>query len=488
MINPNTPVLIGISQLKRQIESLELTKEPLLMMIEAAQMAEQDTGREGLLSQIQSVRVIRGAWTYDNPARYIAEQIGAPNSETAGTLFGGNYVQSVVNHTATSILDGKLDLVLICGAENGHSFLKSRKAGIKLPLTATPGNYDFIFGKQDPDNGPNELALGIQRPIQVYPMYENALRYHRGESLEEHIKRVSELWARFSQVAKDNPHAWMRNGVSAEEIRTPTAKNRRISFPYTKLMNSNMSVDMGAALIMSSVAKARALGIPESIWIYPHAGVEGNDHPTASVRDNYYSSPAIRLVGQKLFEITNSDVNAMDMVDLYSCFPCAVQIAAKELGLEEHAQLTITGGLTFGGGPLNNYVMHSIARMAELLRDRPGTTGLITANGGHLYKHAHCIYSSNAPEKDFQHENVQSAIDALPARECLAGYSGSVTVESYTVMYEKEAPTVGYFACQTPEGARTWARTYDADLMQSMGDEEFCGRSAIQHDTGISFR
>jgi len=486
VINPNTPILIGISQLKRKIDSLDQTMEPLLMMLEAAQLAEQDTGREGLLSQIQSVRVIKGVWTYENPAKYLAEKIGAPNAETTGTLYGGNQVQSVVNHTAADILKGRLDLVLITGAENGHSFLKSRKAGIKLPLTATPGEYDYVFGKQDPDNGPHEMALDIQRPIQVYPMFENALRYHRGESLEEHLKRVSELWARFSKVAEDNPHAWIRKAVTAEEIRTPSAKNRRISFPYTKLMNSNMSVDMGAALIMSSVAKARSLGIPESNWIYPHAGVEGNDHATASVRDNYYSSPAIRLVGQKLFELTDSNIDSMDMVDLYSCFPVAVQIAAEELELNEMAQLTITGGLTFGGGPLNNYVMHSIARMAELLREKPGTTGLITANGGHLYKHAHCIYSSEPPAQDFQHGNVQDAINRLPSRECITGYSGAVTVESYTVMYDKDAPVVGYFACHTADGKRTWARTFDTDLMQSMGKEEFCGRAAKLNDTAIT--
>ena len=486
MINPNTPILIGIAQLKRQIESLEQSREPLLLMLDAAQLAEQDTGREGLLSQVQSVRVIRGAWRYDNPAKYLAEKIGVPNAETAGTLFGGNQVQSVVNHTAVSILDGKLNLVLICGAENGHSFLKSRKAGTKLPLTTTPGDYDFVFGKQDPDNGPNEIALGIQRPIQVYPLFENALRYHRGESLDTHIKRVSELWARFSKVAEGNPHAWMRTAVTAEDIRTPSEKNRRISFPYTKLLNSNMSVDMGAALIMCSVAKARALGVPESNWIYPHAGVEGNDHATASVRDNYYSSPAIRLVGQKLFEVTGTDISSMDMVDLYSCFPCAVQIAAEELGLDEKSQLTITGGLTFGGGPLNNYVMHSIARMAELLRESPGSKGLITANGGHLYKHAHGIYSSEPPLKDFQHANVQDAISLLPSRECIADYTGEVTVESYTVMYDKDLATVGYFACRTPDGARTWARTYDTDLMQSMGEEEFCGRAAKVRNTEVS--
>ena len=478
MVNPNTPVLIGISQLKHQIESLDDTLEPLKMMLQAVEMARKDTGVAGLLSQVQSVRVIRGAWSYDNPAHHIAEQIGAVNAQTVGTMYGGNFVQTVVNDSAASILAGDMDLILITGAENGHSFLKARKQGIKIPLTPAPGSYDRLFSNPNADHHEHELAMGIRAPIQVYPLYENALRYHRGESLDDHLVRVSQLCERFSQVAQANPHAWMREPISAEQIRTPSAGNRRISFPYTKLMNSNMSVDMGAALILSSVTKARSLGVPESQWIYPHAAVEGNDHASASVRDNFHSSPAIRLLGKKLFEITDSDISEMDRVDLYSCFPCAVQIAAQELGLTEQAQLTVTGGLTFGGGPLNNYVMHSIARMAELLRQNPGQKGLITANGGNLYKHAHCIYSNEAPAKDFQRQSVQNEINQLPARECIANYSGPVQIESYTVMYAAEGAQVGHFACLTPEGARTWVNTTDPALMQSMSEEEFCGRSA----------
>ena len=95
----------------------------------------------------------------------------------------------------------------------------------------------------------------------------------------------------------------------------------------------------------------------------------------------------------------------------------AVQVAAMELGLGEERDLTVTGGLTFNGGPLNNYVMHSIACMADMLRANPGTKGLITANGGNLYKHAHGIYSATPPARDFEWRNVQPQIDALPARE-----------------------------------------------------------------------
>jgi acetyl-CoA C-acetyltransferase len=486
-MNPNTPILVGVAQLQHRIKDLDDVIEPLDLMLQASKAAEEDTGVK-LLSKVQSVRVVRGLWSYENPARYLADVMGAPNAQTAITRFGGNYNQVVVNDTAASILSGELDLVLITGAEIGYSLAKARKAGTRIEMREVPGQVDLLFGEsQQSEHHEYEIAKGIQTAIQVYPMYENAIRFHRGESLQTHIERVSSLWSRFSEVAEGNPNAWIRNRVSAEKIRTISENNRAVSFPYTKLMNSNNSVDMAAALIMCSVEKAKQLSIPEHLWIYPHAGVEGRDHYCASVRDNFYSSPGIRLVGRRLFELADVDANDLDYVDLYSCFPSAVQIAAKELGLSEGRDLTVTGGLTFGGGPLNNYVMHSIARMVELLRKNPEGKGLITANGGNLYKHAHCIYSGLPPEKDFKRDDVQSQIDALPARECLPEFTGKVTIESYTVMYSGDLPHIAHVSCLTQAGQRVWVNSNDMNLMQSMICEEFCGRDArIDRDQRIT--
>ena len=180
----------------------------------------------------------------------------------------------------------------------------------------------------------------------LFRSYDNAIRHARGESINQHAERVSELWSRFNDVAQRNPNAWVQHNMTAEEIRTPSQTNRRISFPYTKFMNANMSVDMGAALIMCSASKANSLRIAKDRWIYPCAGVIGYDHFSASVRDNFYSSPGIRLIGRRLLELTDTTVDKLDFVDLYSCFPSAVQIAAKEYGLDEERDLTVTGGLT----------------------------------------------------------------------------------------------------------------------------------------------
>ena len=200
-----------------------------------------------------------------------------------------------------------------------------------------------------------------------------------------------------------------------------------ISF-YPKLMNSNNAVDMASALIMCSVEKAKSLGISEDKWIYPLAGTDAHDHYFVSNRDNLYSSPAIRIAGTRALELANMQVSDIDLIDVYSCFPSAVQVAINELGLDTSKPLTVTGGLTFGGGPLNNYVMHSIAKMVELLREQKSKRGMITANGGYLTKHAG-IYSSE-PHQEFAHANVQAEVDATPKREAVESHDGAVTIES----------------------------------------------------------
>ena len=478
MPNPRTPVIVGVGQFLNHIESLEQAIEPLEMMMRAARRAEADANVGGFLAQTQSVRVVRGIWNYENPAGAIAERIGAAGAETVGTLIGGNQNQVLMNQTAAEVLAGKFDLVLITGAENGYSAGKARRAGTALPQSEASGQPDRLVGAaQQPEHHEYEVAKGISRAIQVYPMYDNAIRYARGETLDEHIVRVSELWSRFNDVAQDNPNAWVRRNMTAEEIRTASPRNRQISFPYTKFMNANLSVDMAAALIVCSLEKAQQLGISEEKLVYPLSGAEGYDHFSASVRENFHTSPGIRITGQRALEIAGLEVSDLDFVDLYSCFPSAVQVAAAELGLGEERPLTVTGGLTFGGGPLNNYVMHSIARSVELLREKPGSHALVTANGGNLYKHAHGVYGSAPPNADFRCADVKKEIAALPARECLPAYDGRATIESYTVMFAEDEPRIGHVSCLTPAGARTWVNVEDAELAGAMVTEEFCGRA-----------
>ena len=477
----NTPVLVGIAQLEQRINDPAEAKEPIDLMIDAVRQAAADAGSSDLL-KASSVRVIRGIWGYENPAAAVAEALGNPGAETGITPYGGNFVQTTLNRSALDIQAGKHDAIIITGAECGNTQAKAAKAGYELQWRDIPGTPDLSMGEEVEMRHDAEKAVRLGRPIQLYPIFETALRHHQGLSVDEHLDKISNLWAGFSAVATNNPHAWIREAKSAAEIRTPSKINRPVSFPYPKFMNSNNNVDQGAALILCSVAQARKLGISEDKWVYPWAGTDAHDHYFVSNRDNLYSSPAIRFAGQRVLELAGLQVADLDMVDVYSCFPVAVQVAANELGLDTSKPLTVTGGLTWAGGPLNNYVMHSIAQMAQLLRDNPAQKGLITANGGYLTKHAFGVYSTEAPPKPYQHDDLQPQVDATFKREVTMNFNGTGEIEGYAVMYGPQGPDKAFMAIRTPDDQRAWAVSEDLDTLNAMTGEEFCGRSVSVAD------
>jgi acetyl-CoA C-acetyltransferase len=480
-----TPVLVGIAQILQRTDDHRAAKEPLGLMVDAVRAAAEDAGSLQLLERAGSVRVVRGVWRYSDPGRVVADAIGVPNAETGLTPYGGNCVQNLVNRTCLDIQAGKQDVVILTGGECGRSFMRAKKAGDTPVWSEAPGQPDVMFGEEFAMINDIEAARSIGEPTQVYPMFENALRYANGLSIEDHLKRISTLWAGFSEVASKNPNAWIQDRKTAEEIATPGPNNRAISHPYTMLMNSNSRVDMGAALILTSEETALALGIPREKFVYPYAGTDAHDHKFVTERQDLHSSPAIRIAGNRCLELAGVEAGNLDYRDLYSCFPSAVQVAAQELGLGLDVPLTVTGGLTFGGGPLNNYVMHGIARMAEVLRAEPGTKGLCTANGGLLSKHAFGVYSTEPPERPFQHADTQAEVDALPKREGVLEFDGDVTIETYTVMYQGGDPAIGYAACLLPDGRRTWGQVTDKDAAAAMTQSEFCGRTARISKDGV---
>ena len=480
------PVLVGVAQLEQRISDPAQGKEPLVLMIDAVNQAAQDAGSRALLQAATSVRVIRGLWPYGNPAKGVAENIGLGSVETGLTPFGGNFVQTVLNRSALDIQAGAHEVIVITGAECGNSQAKARKAGVELKLSEVPGEASLFIGENRSMSHEFERERGVRQPVQIFPMLENALRHHHGLSIEAHLERISQLWESFNQVAVDNPHAWIREPLTAEAIRTASASNRPISFPYPKLMNSNSSVDQGAALIVCSLEAARRFGVAEDKIVYPHAGTDAQDTHLVSHRDNFYSSPAIRIAGRRVLELAGIEASDIDFQDLYSCFPVVVQVAAEEMGLRRDIPLTVTGGLTFAGGPLNNYVMHAIATTAEIARRNPGKKGLVTATGGFLAKHAFGVYSTEPPAQPYQHRDVQDEVDQFPTRELDTAFTGEGTVESYTVMYGPDGPVNAHLTVLTPEGKRTWANNADVDVMKAMTQEEFCGKQATLDAEGMA--
>jgi len=464
-VDPRTPVLIGYGQVNHRDEIDPQTRsvEPVDLMAAAARQAADSK----VLEAVDSIRVVNVLSAhYRDPGLLVGERIHAAEFTTLYSPVGGNVPQSLVNQACLDIQQGRAGVVLLAGAETWRTRRGLKAKGSKLVWTVQDDSVPMaeVAGDDVPMAGDAEIRIGLDRPAYVYPLFEQALRIANDESIEDHSRRVGELWARFNAVAVDNPHAWIRKPATAEEITQPGPRNRMISWPYTKLMNSNNMVDQGAALILTSAEQAKCLGIPAERWIYPHAGTDAHDTPAIGDRDELYRSTAIRIAGARVLQLADLRIDDIDYVDVYSCFPSAVQVAAAELGLavdDPGRPLTVTGGLTFAGGPWSNYVMHSIATMAELLVANPGRRGLITANGGYLTKHSFGVYGTE-PAAEFRWEDMQSEVDREPARDGLVEWEGIGTVEAWTTPFNRDGqPEQAFLAVRTPDGARALAQIAD---------------------------
>jgi acetyl-CoA C-acetyltransferase len=455
-------------------------------MVEAITLAASDAGLSSVPNP-DAIRVVSLlSWKYGNPAQFIAEDLGLTPRELGLSAMGGNTPQTLVNAASRQIFAGELDLVILTGGETTRTRARYNKAGLTpdwrtTDIAPVPVSEDLTM------NMPEELARKIMMPIQIYPLFETALRAQAGRSVVDHQVYISELYARFSAVAATNPYAWSKKQYTAEEIRTASDTNRMIGFPYPKLMNSNNDVDMSAALILCSAEKATALGVPRDRWIFPQSGSDAHEHAFISHRNHFYDTPAVELAGRRVLELAGLTINDIDLVDLYSCFPSAVQLGAKSLGLDINGQLTRTGGLQFAGGPWNNYVMHAVATVTNELRNGVGSTGLVWANGGYTTKHAFGVYATTPPKNGFAYDYPQDQIDALPRRSLAspADAAGEMTIEGYSVMHDREGnPERSIASCILADGRRAWADTTDVGIGRDMCINEWVGRTVRADDSG----
>lgn len=488
----NHPVIIGAGQVTNRLKSLEEALEPAELMARASRLAAEDSGNPDLLSKVDSLQVVNIlGWSYPDAPGYLAEKLGATPREKLYTAVGGETPQRLVNETAQAIVEGRTRIALLTGAEAMASRSLARKTDAQLPWPVR-GTPESVVG--DTRNGFTDVEArhGAVMPTRMYPLYENAIRAHAGRSIEEHQRHLGELCARFTEVAAANPYSWFPEARTAEEITTVGPRNRWICFPYPKLMNSIIEVDQSASVILTGSETARELGIPEEKWVYLHGAGQATEKWFVSDRVDYYSSPAIKAATSRALSSAGLTADEIDFFDLYSCFPCAVELAQDALGLraDDPRPLTVTGGLPYFGGPGNNYVMHSIATTVERLRANPEQRALVTGNGWFVTKHSAGVYSGRPPAQAFQRTDPaidQATVDAMASPPFAAEANGAATVETYTVSFGREGePEMGIVIGRLEDGTRFFANTPpDADLLRSMTREEFVGRAGrVSYDAG----
>jgi acetyl-CoA C-acetyltransferase len=482
-MHPRSPVIVGVGQASQRVTA-DVARSPIELLQDAAVAAERDAGAS-LLGRVDVVAVVHiTSWRYPDPGAFLARLLQISPRATAVTTVGGNSPQLLVNEFGERIQRGECDVVLIGGAESMYTRWRARREP-RVELQWESGDdppCPWIIGDARPGSSDEEMRHGAIAPTVVYPLFETALRAEAGRTVEAHQVHVSELWASFASVAAENPHAWSRVPYTADEIRTVTPDNRMVVFPYAKRMCSNIDVDQGAAILLCAYETARAAGVPDDRMVFLHAGSEAHDHWFVTERASLTRSPAIAATVRDALAAARSGVDDVAHFDLYSCFPSAVQIAAHEIGLDgAERQLTVTGGLGFAGGPVNNYPTHAIAGMVERLRRDPQTFGLTTALGWYVTKHAAGLWSARPPEDGFRRvapEQTQAEVDRLPRVEPAGSVDDDVIIEATSVAFERDgSPASGLLTARTASGARAVAVCRDQPLLRSFTEEAWEGRS-----------
>lgn len=477
MLDPRTPILVGGGQLNQRQNPVE----PVDMIVQAARRAADDAHAPGLAERADSVRIIGLlSWRYRDPGLLVSERLGARARHTVYTGSGGSHPQALVNDAAEDIAAGRCDVVVVGGAEAWRTRMALKRAGERPDWTVQGETIAPDETRPEvPMRHESEVRAGLDRPAYIYPLFEQSLRIRQQRSIKDHRAEIARLWARFSDVAAENPHAWSQKAVSAETIETPTPDNRVISWPYTKFMNSNNNVEQAAAVIVCSVEAAIKYGVPRDRWVFLRAGSEASDRAAIAERAALDASPAIRHASATALELADVSLDTIGPIDLYSCFPSAVQVAAREIGLslDGSRPLTVTGGLTFAGGPWNNYSTHAIATMLDRVRSEQ-KPGLLTANSGYLTKHSIGIYSPD-PGKGFKRQSAQAKVDREDSFTLASTYEGSATLESWTVLFDRDgAPEKAMASLLTSDGRRTLASTSDGDLINRLVVDEAEGSQA----------
>ncbi len=469
------PILVGIGTATRRDEDWQNALEPIDLLDEAVRAAGSDCGVPAALASLEYISVPRGRWKYRNPAGTIARRVGATRATTV-LATPGVLQQTLIGEACQRIARGEIGAAIIAGSDAGYRLLRAQLAGVRAPETPSEGEPDILMQPKDELRHPVEVRSGVQMPVGLYALLESAFRRKQGWSINEHRDRLAELYARLARVTVDNPHAWNRVAVPAAEIRDGSKRNPMQAFPYTRYHCSTWNVDQAAAILLCSVGRAKALGISPSRWVFPVASSESNHMVPVSARGDLSTLHGARIAGQAALAAAGLAPDAIDLVELYSCFPIAVELYADALGLPLTRDLTVTGGMAFAGGPYNNYFLQATCRAIELLREGKGSNALLSCVSGIVTKQAFAVWSIAAPAGGFAHLDVtEDVARAMPVREVHDEYTGNAVVAGCTVLYGRDKAPKGLVLVDTPDGRRAMATTEDAALVAAIEGHELVG-------------
>lgn len=447
-----TPVIVGIGEVSEHGISPSAAREPIVMMQAALMAAQADSGASNALSKLDSLDVVMPmSWRYEDLPGQLSARIGASPAHAKLGPSGGESPLRYIHRAAKAIARGEASIAAVVGGESQEALITAQRAGQMpewTPYAADGPSFADVSDAIDP----LAASCGLYLPIHVYGLYEAANAHAAGQSPGEARAQSADIWARYSRAAARNPHSKIKDVLSAGDIAVPTAKNRLIGGPYTRSMVANMNVNQSAAVLIMSAAAAREAGIPDNKRVHISAGAHADEPRNFLRRDRYDSSAAQTAVLRRMQSF--GDLGALE---LYSCFPVVPKMAAQTLGLPEGFIPTVTGGLSFFGAPLNNYMTHAACAMVREIRGG-AACGTLYGQGEYVTKHYGLRLSATPESLDIFGGDLQSEAGGArgPAPHIDGDARGPATIMTFTTFWNRDNTAEKVIAiARTDAGPRT---------------------------------
>jgi len=470
-MEPNV-VVAGWGQVVQPKNLKKEPQDPMGLMHQASLEAARKVGSEKILNRLDGIMVVRTlSRNYPAPDKQLAADLGATPKFTHVSGIGGNSPQTLINMAAGMIADNKLDSILIAGAE---TYIQRGPHAEKVESALFRGIPENYPGDDRIGSTPLENQHGMEHPMQGFPLFETALWADSGLDLNSYLMKIGTMWSSFSKTAAEHPFAWTRDIKTPKDIITPGPFNRPIAFPYTKLMNSFVTVDQGAAIILMSETAAKKYEMKNRQKVYFLGGGYAEDRQRFMIeKSDFTSSPPLQAAVKKALIRSSLPLEKLDCFDLYSCFPCAVSIAKKMIGIrdDDPRSLTLTGGLGFFGGPGNNYNLHAVATLAEKISNGAQSNGLVTALGWFMHKHAAGVYGSEPNPREIKEDHIEDQKNPLtgnPPMNIKEEMIGTGIIETYTVIFSiEQTPSYALIYGKNEDNHRFVAQTrHDPDIFK----------------------
>ena len=473
MAPDRTPVIVGGSIAAPS--DPDALSEPVSLMIDAARAATDDSGASGIAAQVDLVAVAGGLWSYRNPGHWIAEVLGA-DARTLLTTISGQTPVALLADIAERIQRGAVGAALIVGGECTRSRRRARRRGVEAPRhDDTEPPPDEAWGSPLVIGDPGAEAAAGHMPRNAFALLESAIRARRGETMAENRRRAAELCAGFAAVAAGVEHSPTLRAMTPKEIAEATPENRMVSWPYTKAMSANNTVDRAGALLVCSLEVAREHGVPPDRMVFPWRTSMADDTDFVASRNELAINPGLQAAADDMLSFTGDSAN-IDHFDLYACFPSMVALAVEALGIDDGRPLTVSGGLGLHGRA------HQLRRGRgpdrhgrPPARGRPGTTGLVHGSGGMAAKHALGLLSASPPAEPFV--TSRKTPELHPRDLAAPDRDGPVVIDGVTVDYIQEPPTA-IALVRFDDGSRAWATSRDQPTVDTVTTTETVGTAA----------